>query len=60
MVRYLTDHYYSSVTRYTTSSFLRTKLGEALRRREVAPHIYETADEARCHLHEVERTASSS
>jgi propionate CoA-transferase len=60
MVRYLTDHYYSSVTRYTTSSFLRTKLGEALKHREVAPHIYETADEARCHLHEVERTASSS
>jgi len=60
MVRYLTDHYYSSVTRYTTSSFLRTKLGEALRHREVAPHIYETADEARRHLHEVERTGSSS
>jgi propionate CoA-transferase len=60
MVRHLTDHYYSSVTRYTTSSFLRTKLGEALKHREMAPHVYETADEARRHLHEVERTASSS
>jgi propionate CoA-transferase len=58
MVRYLTDHYYSSVTRYTTSAFLRTKLGEALSRRAVAPHIYETADEARRHLRELEGAAS--
>ena len=48
-----------NATRYTTSSFLRTKLGEALKHREVAPHVYETVDEARRHLHEVERTASS-
>jgi propionate CoA-transferase len=58
MVRHLTDHYYSSVTRYSTSGFLRTKLGDALKQREVAPHIYETADEARQHLHELERTQS--
>ena len=58
MVRYLMDHHYSSVTRYTTSGFLRTKLGEALKKREVAPHIYETADEARQHLHELEHGAS--
>jgi len=54
MVRHLMDHYYSSVTRYTTSGFLRTKLGDALKRRQVAPHVYETADEARRHLHELE------
>jgi len=54
MVRHLTDHYYSSVTRYTTSGFLRTKLGDALKQRQVAPHIYETADEARQRLHEME------
>ena len=29
-----------------TSAFLRLKLGEALARRRVAPHIFETADEA--------------
>jgi propionate CoA-transferase len=46
------------VTRYTTSGFLRTKLGDALKQREVAPHIYETADEARQHLHELERNTS--
>ena len=34
--------YYSHVSRYTTSAFMRLKLGEALRRRDVAPHIFET------------------
>ncbi|MBV8914380.1 MAG: acyl CoA:acetate/3-ketoacid CoA transferase [Acetobacteraceae bacterium] len=58
MVRYLTDNYYASVTRYTTSAFLRTKLGEALTRREMAPHIYETAEEARRTLRELERGLS--
>ena len=37
-------------TRYTTSNFLWTKLGNALRSRNVAPHNYERADEARMHL----------
>jgi propionate CoA-transferase len=47
MVKYLVDHYYSGVTRYTTSTFLRMKLGDALRKRDVAPHIYESGKEAR-------------
>ncbi len=47
MVKYLMDHYYSAVTRYTTSTFLRMKLGEALQRRNLAPHIYESSEEAR-------------
>jgi propionate CoA-transferase len=47
MVRYMEDRYYTQVTRYTTSAFLRVKLGEALARRHVAPHVFETADEAR-------------
>ena len=47
MVKFLVDHYYSGVTRYTTSAFLRMKLGDALKKRDVAPHIYETSDEAR-------------
>jgi propionate CoA-transferase len=42
--------YYSRVSRYTTSAFLRSKLGDALNRRGVAPHIFESADEARRHL----------
>jgi len=46
MVRYMETHYYTTASRYTTSAFLRLKLGEALARRRVAPHIFETADEA--------------
>ena len=53
MVQRLVDHFSYGVTRYTTSSFLRLKLGEALQRRHVAPHIYESAEEARAHLREL-------
>jgi propionate CoA-transferase len=53
MVQDLTDRFYASVTRYTTSGFLRVKLGEALGRRQLAPHIYESAEEARAHLAEL-------
>ena len=52
MVRSLTDRYYSGVSRYTTSGFLRIKLGEALEGRGLAPHIFESADEARWDAHE--------
>jgi propionate CoA-transferase len=47
MVKYLVDRYYTGVTRYTTSTFLRMKLGDALQQRDVAPHIYESSEEAR-------------
>jgi propionate CoA-transferase len=47
MVRSLTDRFYTGVSRYTTSGFLRIKLGEALQNRGVAPHIFESADEAK-------------
>ncbi len=47
MVRSLIDRFYSGVSRYTTSGFLRIKLGEALENRGVAPHIFESADEAK-------------
>jgi propionate CoA-transferase len=46
MVRHLEMHRYTTVSRYTTSAFMRMKLGEALARREVAPHIFETRKEA--------------
>ena len=55
MVQELTDRFYSGVTRYTTSGFLRVKLGDALGRRQLAPHIYKSAEEARTHLAELER-----
>ena len=47
MVKRLVDRFYLEVTRYTTSTFLRMKLGNALAQRDVAPHIYESHDEAR-------------
>ena len=47
MVKHLVENYYSGVTRYTTSTFLRMKLGDALKKRKVAPHIYESGEEAR-------------
>ena len=50
MVRDVAGRCYSSVTRYTTIAFLRAKLGEALQRRDLAPHISERADDARDHL----------
>jgi propionate CoA-transferase len=56
-VQRLVDRFYYGVARYTTSSFLRLKLGEALQRRNVAPHIYESAAEARAHLRELELAA---
>lgn len=50
MVKELVDNYYSGVTRYTTSTFLRMKIGDALARRDVAPHIYESRAEAQAAL----------
>jgi len=47
MVKALVDRHYPGVTRYTTSAFLRAKLGEALSERNVAPQLFETAGEAR-------------
>jgi propionate CoA-transferase len=42
----MVEAYYGEVTRYTTSAFMRMKLGDALTRRGVAPHIFETQAEA--------------
>ena len=46
VVRSLAERYYASVTRYTTSSFMRLKLSENLSDRGLAPHIYESRQEA--------------
>ena len=59
MVSDLVDRFYSSATRYTTNGFLRSKLGDALDRRAVAPHIFESADEASAHLRELEGKIAS-
>ncbi|MBS1145355.1 MAG: propionate CoA-transferase [Proteobacteria bacterium] len=47
MVKGVVDRHYHDVTRYTSSTFLRMKLGEALARQQIAPRISETAEQAR-------------
>lgn len=47
LVKYIDDTYYLSVHRYTTSAFLRLKLGKELGKRQLSPRIYETVEEAR-------------
>ena len=58
MVRGLVDRFYSGATRYTTNAFLRTKLGDALSQRSVAPHIFESPAEAQAHLQELQGKAA--
>lgn len=52
MVRHMMDTYYRKVSRYTTSAFLRLKLGDALTRRGLAPHIFEAREDAKQFLQE--------
>ncbi|MBS1129591.1 MAG: propionate CoA-transferase [Proteobacteria bacterium] len=47
MVKGVVDRHYHDVTRYTSSTFLRMKLGEALEKRQIAPKISETEAEAK-------------
>lgn len=42
----LEKRYFLSAARYTTSAFLRQKMGQDLKNRNIAPHIFETAQEA--------------
>lgn len=46
----LENKYYLSAARYTTSAFLRQKLGQDLKNRKISPHIFETADEAAAYI----------
>jgi propionate CoA-transferase len=57
-VRSLVDRFYSGVSRYTTSGFLRIKLGEALEKRGVAPHIFQSAAEAQSDFRNLNRSCS--
>jgi propionate CoA-transferase len=59
MVKELMNEKYSGVTRYTTSAFLRAKLGEALGDEKTSANIYETAEEARERLRALEKKHSA-
>ncbi len=45
-ISYLQQRFYETASRYTTSAFLRLKMGDALAERELAPHVFETRNEA--------------
>ncbi len=47
MVKGVVERHYHDVTRYTSSTFLRMKLGEALEKRQVAAKLSATVEEAR-------------
>lgn len=47
MVARLEKQFYSSCTRYSGGAFLRMKLGKALEKRKVAPHLFESDKQAR-------------
>ncbi len=46
MMQQLERDYYLTASRYSTSAFLRQKLGKDLKKRSISPHIFETREEA--------------
>ncbi len=50
MLSRLESQYYMTACRYSTSPFLRQKLGQDLKNRAIAPHIFETQKEAAAYL----------
>jgi propionate CoA-transferase len=56
-VRRTAERHYLGVTRYTTSSFMRLKLGHVLEDRDVAPHIHESHREATAWLRRARASA---
>jgi propionate CoA-transferase len=57
MIQYMMKHYYKTTARYSTSAFMRLKMQEALSKRGLQPHIFESADEAHAAV-EAARVAS--
>ncbi|MCW5660312.1 MAG: acyl CoA:acetate/3-ketoacid CoA transferase [Burkholderiaceae bacterium] len=49
-ISYLQQNYYNQALRYSTSAFMRRKLGEGLSQRGVAPHIVESTQDAQAFL----------
>ena len=50
LVRYVEKKYYIKVSRYTTSGFMRLKLGKELEKRGVSSHVFESGREAQKYL----------
>ncbi len=50
MDRYMLENYWTNVTRYATSAFMRMKLDQAFSKRDIAPHVFERKEEAQAFL----------
>jgi propionate CoA-transferase len=50
MIEYLMEHHYETTTRYATNAFLRVKMQEALKKRGLAPHVFERREDAHAFL----------
>ena len=50
--RKISEKHYLGITRYTTSAFMKTKLGDLLGKRGVAPHIFESEEDAKAAVSE--------
>ncbi len=50
MDRYMLKHYYTTITRYANSAFMRMKLDQYFSKRDIAPHIFERKEEAQSFL----------
>jgi propionate CoA-transferase len=50
MDRYMLEHYYTQITRFSTSAFMRMKVGQAFTRRNIAPHVFENKEDAHAFL----------
>jgi propionate CoA-transferase len=57
-IAYLQSRYYISASRYTTSAFMRLKLGAALADRALAPHVFETLEEAHASANAADTTTT--
>ncbi|GJD71791.1 hypothetical protein MMMDOFMJ_4756 [Methylobacterium gnaphalii] len=57
MIQYLQANYYATTTRYATSAFLRLKMEEALKKRGVAPHVFERKEDADSFVGTVDKRA---
>jgi len=50
MIQYMVENHYLSASRYTTSTFMRLKMQEALDKRGLQPHIFERKEDAHAFL----------
>ena len=51
--RQLAEKYFLGITRFTTSAFMKTKLGDLLGKRGVAPHIFESEDDTKAAVRDI-------